>query len=45
MLLQITTGTVEANSKYAEPFSVTWNFTQGPGRLTSVSVAAPNVAP
>jgi len=32
-LLQITTGTLTTDSTYADPFAVTWNFTQGPGKL------------
>ena len=27
---QVTTGLLDEESKYADPFSVTWNFTQGP---------------
>ncbi|KIW03385.1 uncharacterized protein PV09_05592 [Verruconis gallopava] len=30
LCMNITTGTLAKNSKYADPFSVTWNYTQGP---------------
>lgn len=30
LCLNVTTGLLDEDSKYADPFSVTWNFTQGP---------------
>jgi hypothetical protein len=30
LCLNVTTGLLASKSKYADPFSVTWNFTQGP---------------